>query len=524
MTNAIIYCRVSTDEQADGSSLEVQERYLRAYCSNHGYNVLNVYKDDYSAKHYDLRRPEFKKMYDYCRKHKKEVDKVLFLRWDRYSRNTEFAFTYKRKFIDELGIEINAIESPIDFNGTEWSMLMGMYCGVAHTEDNKIAKRTKDGIHGILLRGKCANKAPKGYKNVRRSKHDCYVEVDEPKAKLIRQVFEEIAKGVETPNRIRKRLCKDIPQSSFWCMLHNPFYIGKVRVPAYGDEPEQLVEGQHEAIITEDVFYKVQDILDGKKPKSKKLNKAIYPELFLRGFITCPICGRALTGGRSTGGSGNKYFYYNCTHPNHINAKAEDVDDGFARYVGCLKPNETVMELYEAILNDLRKEENADLIKEIKQLEEKKTQFKNRIQRAKDLYLDGEMSKTEKDEAVEHNQKQVDMLQDKIDMLQARNGKDFKPKLQYALSLISNLEKVMRDGRAETKIKLISSMFPQKIEFDGKKFRTNSYNKVLDLIFQETKQLQGYEVKKRRNLTISPIQYPDPILTQENKVYPKEAK
>lgn len=92
-TNVILYCRVSTDEQADGSSLEVQERYLRAYCANHSYNVLNVYKDDYSAKHFDLRRPEFKKMYDYCRKHKKEVDKVLFLRWDRYSRNTEFAFT-----------------------------------------------------------------------------------------------------------------------------------------------------------------------------------------------------------------------------------------------------------------------------------------------------------------------------------------------------------------------------------------------------------------------------------------------
>lgn len=173
------------------------------------------------------------------------------------------------------------------------------------------------------------------------------------------------------------------------------------------------------------------------------------------------------------------------------------MDDSFARYVGCLKPNDTVMELYEAILKDLRKEENADLLKEIKQLEEKKAQFKNRIQRATDLYLDGEMSKAEKDEAVGHNQKQVDMLQDKIDMLQSRNGKDFKPKLQYAISLISNLEKVMREDRAETKIKLLSSMFPQKIEFDGKKFRTTSYNKVLDLIFQETKQLQGYEVKKK---------------------------
>lgn len=140
----ILYCRVSSDEQAKGASLEVQESCLRSYCVNHGYEVVGIYKEDYSAKHHDLKRPEFKRMYDYCRKNKKYIDKILFLRWDRFSRNIEFALTYKRKFIDEMGIEINAIESPIDFSGTEWSMLMGMYCGVAHTEDEKISRRTKE--------------------------------------------------------------------------------------------------------------------------------------------------------------------------------------------------------------------------------------------------------------------------------------------------------------------------------------------------------------------------------------------
>ena len=162
----ILYCRVSSDEQAKGASLEVQESYLRSYCVNHGYEVVGIYKEDYSAKHHDLRRPEFKRMYDYCRKNKKYIDKILFLRWDRFSRNIEFALTYKRKFIDEMGIEINAIESPIDFSGTEWSMLMGMYCGVAHTEDEKISRRTKECTHKKRMQGHCTNKAPRGYKNV----------------------------------------------------------------------------------------------------------------------------------------------------------------------------------------------------------------------------------------------------------------------------------------------------------------------------------------------------------------------
>lgn len=53
----ILYCRVSSDEQAKGASLEVQESYLRSYCVNHGYEVVGIYKEDYSAKHHDLRRP-----------------------------------------------------------------------------------------------------------------------------------------------------------------------------------------------------------------------------------------------------------------------------------------------------------------------------------------------------------------------------------------------------------------------------------------------------------------------------------
>ena len=38
--NVILYCRVSTDEQADGCSLDMQERYLRAYCNNRNYNII----------------------------------------------------------------------------------------------------------------------------------------------------------------------------------------------------------------------------------------------------------------------------------------------------------------------------------------------------------------------------------------------------------------------------------------------------------------------------------------------------
>lgn len=39
-------------------------------------------------------------------------------------------------------------------------------------------------------------------------------------------------------------------------------------------------------------------------------------------------------------------------------------------------------------------------------------------------------------------------------------------------------------------------MFPERIEFDGKKYRTKSYNKVLDLIYQQTNELRGDKKEK----------------------------
>ena len=56
-------------------------------------------------------------------------------------------------------------------------------------------------------------------------------------------------------------------------------------------------------------------------------------------------------------------------------------------------------------------------------------------------------------------------------------------------------------GPVKVKCKLLSSMFPQKIEFDGEKYRTQSYNQVLDLIFQETRKLREYGEKESEKST-----------------------
>ena len=65
-----------------------------------------------------------------------------------------------------------------------------------------------------------------------------------------------------------------------------------------------------------------------------------------------------------------------------------------------------------------------------------------------------------------------------------------EPKLSYSISLLDNMEGFFRDAPVKVKIKLLGSIFPKKIEFDGNNYRTNGYNKVLDLIYQQTKELR----------------------------------
>ena len=76
--------------------------------------------------------------------------------------------------------------------------------------------------------------------------------------------------------------------------------------------------------------------------------------------------------------------------------------------------------------------------------------------------------------------------------------------------LLHNIDNYIKNASVGLKIKLISSMFPEKIEFDGKTYRTNSYNKVLDLIYQGTNKLRGEEKKSGESFSTFSASVPRP--------------
>ena len=497
--NVIIYCRVSTDEQRQGTSVDVQEERLKAYCTYKGYNIINEpefmdCKEDESAKTFD-KRPVMQAILKYVRKHRGEVQKLLFLRWNRFSRDL-FTATDTVKELLDLGVEPNAIEEELNFDSTSWPVLLGAYIGIAQSDNIARSKATKDGIHGTLKSGKWSNKAPRGYKNIRESKHNCRIVIDTEKAAPIRKAFNELANGAISAGYARRKYCPMIAESTFLGILRNPFYMGKIRVPAYKDEPEMLVQGQHEPLITEDVFNKVQDVLDSKKHKPK-LERAINPDLFLRKYIVCPKCGHAFTGSVSKGNGGNYTYYFCCEDAKHMRIRAEEANEAFARYVGCLKPNKAILKLYEAILLDVQGDAKQEIKSEIVALQKQLTAKRKQIEDAEDMLIADKSNTDRYARIIKRYEDEAQSIEARISTLEIGNRGDIEPKLNYSMLLIDNLDKYIRDAPVEVKLKLISSIFDGKIEFDGKSYRTNSYNKVLELIYEQTNELRGRTKKKK---------------------------
>ncbi|MDC9723404.1 MAG: recombinase family protein, partial [Urechidicola sp.] len=313
MPNAIIYTRVSTDEQASkGFSLPHQKNVLEVYCSHKGINILRHFKEDYSAKNFN--RPAFNELLSYIKVNRKSIDSLLFTRWDRFSRNQEEAYRVIREF-KNLGIEVNAIEQPLDLSQPDSKVMLAVYLVIPEVENDKNSIRTKEGLRRAMKEGCFVGYAPFGYKNHRNSEGKSTLAIKEDIAPLIRRAYLDYSKGALSTEEIRKKYYHRGLKITKQCMLDtlkNPVYCGKILIKEWKKEDEIIVEGLHPPIIDIETFDTVQRIFKGKHKSNIHKYSEIDERLPLRGFLECRKCGRALTGSASKGRNGKRHFYYHC--------------------------------------------------------------------------------------------------------------------------------------------------------------------------------------------------------------------
>jgi DNA invertase Pin-like site-specific DNA recombinase len=485
MKNVIIYTRVSTDEQAEkGFSLRHQKEALENYCRLHNYNIKNHFEEDFSAKNFSA-RPEFNKLLRYIDSSKSSIDIILFTKWDRFSRNVEAAYKMIRT-LKEKGIEVNSIEQPLDLSQPDAKVMLAVYLVIPEVENDKNRLRTIDGLRRAMKEGCFTGIAPKGYLNTRDNNNKSTLKPDPINSHFVEVAFNMYSKGVYSAEEVRGELTKlgmKISKNGFLSMLKNPTYMGKIYIKPYKQEKEKIVEGLHPAIVSTEVFNRVQQILKGKyKPKFRTLNQ-IDERLPLRGFLLCPKCGKNLTGSGSKGRGGKlTYWFYHCTRYCKTRFRADKVNTLFESLLAELSIEGDLQEIFKSLLKNCFSENKVDKEILINSLKREKIKLLKRIEVAEDNFFDQKITVETFNGMKKRIDYRLDEIKTKLIQLKQRN-KSIEKHLENGLQSLVNLESNYRKASVTKKKEIIKVLFNEKLTYYERFFKVESLDEVTRIIF-----------------------------------------
>ncbi|MDY2820900.1 MAG: recombinase family protein [Oscillospiraceae bacterium] len=338
------YTRVSTAMQVDGYSLDAQKSRMKAYAEFNDYEIVGEYEDAGKSGKSIEGRTDFNRMMEDIKTGKDDVSFVLVFKLSRFGRNAADVLSTLQTMQD-FGVNLVCVEDGIDSSKDAGKLMISVLSAVAEIERDNIRVQTMEGRIQKAREGRWnGGFAPYGYSLI-----DGRLEVNEEEAVAIRTIFDQyvntdmgstaIAKHLENHgiHKIARQNGKNplFDAALIRRILNNPVYSGKI---AYGrrktekvhgtrneyHQVEQddylLVDGLHEALVSDEVWEAAQIKLVLQAKKYKRVNQGKGEKVhLLSGIVKCPVCGVGLYGNKSIKhkADGTKYkdfFYYGCKH------------------------------------------------------------------------------------------------------------------------------------------------------------------------------------------------------------------
>ena len=334
----VIYPRVSTEMQVEGFSLDGQKRSLMRFADREGMEVIGVYEEAGKSGKTIEGRPEFKRMLHDI-KNGLDIEYVLVYKLSRFGRNAADILN-SLEYIQSYGINLICIEEGIDSAQTSGKLLISVLSAVSEIERENIIEQTMNGRREKARQGKWnGGFAPYGY-----ALKDNKLVIVEQEAEVIRIIYEKFASSDIGYGKVARYLnlqgIKKIQRQngtlSTWSghfvrmVLDNPVYCGKI---AYGRRTKEkvkgtkseyrqvhtddyiLVDGEHEAIISQELWDKVHKKRGktGIKPPSRIGRDRAH---LLSGILKCPKCGGPMYTNKhawtNKDGTYREVYYYVC--------------------------------------------------------------------------------------------------------------------------------------------------------------------------------------------------------------------
>lgn len=343
------YVRVSSEEQVSNFSLATQERYIREEAKKRGLQLVKIFKEEgKSAKTLD--RPQLIECLDYCHKERKNIASLFVYRIDRLSRETADYLAVRKKLTSD-GVELVSCTEATGTNPTE-KFIETVLASIA-TLDNEIrGQRARDGIKARFLSGVPTNKPPVGYRLVtgqRKVVKDEYFE-------SMKDVWQEMATGKYSLSAIAEYMNKNkirttrgnneykLTKKSAGRLFKCKFYHGILESSKYGE-----AKGKHMPMITEETYWRVQDIIRGRTQNFSTRRMVANPNFPLRRLVKCSVCGKGFTGS-FVRGRNKRYAKYYCPMCISPSVPAKRLDKQVIKLLRQLTPTKEFIDNFNALL------------------------------------------------------------------------------------------------------------------------------------------------------------------------------
>ena len=296
------YARYSSHNQKD-ASIEQQLAACQQKASELGISLIDSYEDRAISGKTD-KRPSFQRMMRDAEKGKFKY--VIAWKSNRMGRNMLEAMMNEAK-LNSFGIRVIYVEEDFDDTAAGRFALRSMmnvnqFYSESMAED--VIRGMNDNAENCMVNGKASygfKKAPDGK----------FV-IDEPEARILLEIAERVlshepfvdiyndlnARGIKSPSGGKWN------RSSFHRMLTNERNRG---VYIWGDT---RIEGGMPRIMSDEMFYKLQEVLTTKKNAQGR--HRTFGDYLLTGKLFCGHCNSAMTGYSGTGRSGTLHHYYVC--------------------------------------------------------------------------------------------------------------------------------------------------------------------------------------------------------------------
>lgn len=422
MLRAVGYRRVSMREQVDGFSLEAQQNSIAKYIREQGWQLITIYEDAGISAKKGSHRPAFERLLADAKDGKFDV--VVVDKVDRFYRHLNGLLATLDK-LNGYGVSFASVQERMDFT-TPWGKLMLSVLGtLAEIYIDNLRQETRKGKLQRAKQGLWLGAIPFGYCNGlcsrctdpngkdycpefgKPDKGDGKNMIEHPiEGQIVKQAFNWYAAGNDSHATITEKLAKmmirlpdgtEVPVRQKGApgrsepgpvsrdvvrdMLNRIAYTGKV--PYQGVDkngvhqkrkaPSHLFDANHPALTTMEIYKKVQEIreLRSRNPFVKNNRPVrVYP---LTGILRCGHCGGPMRG------SSNSYrrFYA----------------DGNQREKVCECPQEIVYaeEIEGQILAWITDIVDNAIPESELQADQQVREYEERFERAKQLYLLGEM-------------------------------------------------------------------------------------------------------------------------------------